>query len=207
MSPVTIDGKFDDWNDVASFRLNKDQQVYFTKVSMLTDPGTRAPTSSRRRGPTPLTAPGRARTRGGATAYVKVLVEKSNGEPWTSEDHLLLAFDSNPATGTRMLDMAPGVRFNRPVEYVLRCVLSHQPMPSPFITCDESRPSHPSLSAHARSRWRDGRPRAVQAAQRHRPRLHAVHGQHLYTHLCQHSPGSRSALGERGIGGRGGRAT
>jgi len=49
-----------------------------------------------------------------------VYLEKADGEPWTAEDHFVLAFDANNAGGSRLMSIAPGIQFANPVEYALQ---------------------------------------------------------------------------------------
>ena len=57
------------------------------------------------------------------TDFLLVLLAKADGTSWTSEDHFILAFDSNRFAGSRIVDLAPGVEFARPVDYLLRCAV------------------------------------------------------------------------------------
>ena len=50
------------------------------------------------------------------------MLQKASSDPWTPEDHLIIAFDSNSLGGTRTANLAPGVQFAQPVEYALRYV-------------------------------------------------------------------------------------
>ena len=58
---------------------------------------------------------------------LSVYVKKANNEPWTSEDHFILAFDSSSAGGSTTMDIAPGITFQRPVEYAIRYVRAQSP--------------------------------------------------------------------------------
>jgi hypothetical protein len=52
--------------------------------------------------------------------FLSIYVKKANDEPWTSEDHLILAIDSNSGGGNNTMDIAPGIRFQRPVDFAIR---------------------------------------------------------------------------------------
>ena len=49
-----------------------------------------------------------------------VLLEKADGQPWTSEDHFIIGFDANSLGGSVTADLAPGIQFEHEVEYALR---------------------------------------------------------------------------------------
>jgi hypothetical protein len=48
------------------------------------------------------------------------MLQKADGTAWTDEDHFVLGFDANGAGGTHLADIAPGLRFERAVEFVFR---------------------------------------------------------------------------------------
>ena len=52
--------------------------------------------------------------------FLTIMLQKTSSDPWTPEDHLIIAFDANSLGGTRTANLAPGVQFARPVEYALR---------------------------------------------------------------------------------------
>jgi len=89
--PITIDGRFDDWEDARRLPYTAQQETQFARV---------------------MVAHG--------ADYLSLLLVKADGQPWTAEDHLLIGFDSDSTGGSHTGDIFPGVRFAQPADRLLR---------------------------------------------------------------------------------------